>query len=660
MDRELRTRTFLNRLLSRWGGSYVLRMQSFTQLISFVLAVFGIYYILIEAELSRIQIIELFVSVFAFVTLVNLLVPIYTAMATTNARARLDMLYKNRAFPSSTPTEEQEILAWQEINALPWRYAIVELATAYVLVVLPAVLFMRWIGGVNAIQAAHIAVGGLISATLVVVQNILSLERILGPVWVALLPRDYEHQASHRGIRLQTRLQAVITVLILSAILFLGMDKFLSKQIETYLLAAAMIVLGLYLARLLTQTATTPINEIVRAMEKFRKGDHSARASILSADETSLLAMQLNQLLDQLQASQHHLEKQVEQRTADLNTKTGRLQAAAQVSREAASAQNVNTLLDQTVNLITEHFGFYHTGIFLIDAAGEYAVLRASSSEGGKRMLERGHRLEVGQQGIVGAAAYQNRPHVAMDVGQEAVFFYNPDLPFTRAEAAIPLTARGKVVGVLDVQSTEPTAFAQDDTELLQTLADQIALTIQNAQLIEESQATLVELESALSESVKQSWRSKIGGQKRAYRYSPTGLTAIKKDNKGRAAEASSADSDAAKINIPVTLRGQRIGNISLTRKGDTPWDDADQSLALEVANQVGLALENSRLLTDAQQRAFQEQQVNIISSQIQRSTDLETILQNTVRELGRTLGVPNAFIQVGLTPPDNSNEEQR
>lgn len=648
MDRNLRFQTTLHRLLTRWGGAYVLRMQSITQLISFLAALIGIYYILVTANLDQIQTIELFVSVFAFVALVNLLFPAFTAMATINARRRLDTLYKGKPANATSPLPEQEILAWQEIHNLPWRYAVAELATAYLLVVLPVVLFMRWIGNVETVQAIYIATGGLISGTIVVVQNALFLERILGPARDALIPQDITKQTEQGGLRLEPRLQIVIGFLILTAIIFLGMDKFIGREIEAYILGLLIIVFGLYLGRMLTRSATIPIHEIINTMERFRKGDHSARAAILSSDEISQLTIRLNQLLDQLQVSQYQLEKQVEERTANLNAKTSRLQAASQISRDAASARDVNTLLERTVNLITERFGFYHTGIFLLDPAGEYAVLQSASSDGGKKMLERGHRLEVGQQGVVGTAAYQNRPHIAMDVGQDAVFFQNPDLPLTRSEAAIPLAARGQVIGVLDIQSTEQAAFSQDDIDLLQTLADQIALAIQNAQLIEESRSMLVKLEATLSENVKQVWRSRVSGQRRAYRYTPTGLIPLTQDAEEQ--KRKSPDARKAQINIPVTLRGQKIGNIALTRKGENTWSEADQSLALEVANQVGLALENSRLLLDAQQRAFMEQKLSELTARLGRSIDSDTILQTAVRELHQLPNVKEVAIHLNPT----------
>jgi FOG: GAF domain len=169
----------------------------------------------------------------------------------------------------------------------------------------------------------------------------------------------------------------------------------------------------------------------------------------------------------------------------DLARRTAQLEAASEVARRAAAIRDVQTLLDETVRLISQRFGFYHAGVFLVDEAGEYAVLRAASSEGGQRMLARGHRLAVGEVGIVGYVAGTGKPRIALDVGEDAVFFSNPDLPHTHSEMALPLKVGERVIGVLDVQSVEPSAFTDEDVAVLQTMADQIALAIENARLLQ-------------------------------------------------------------------------------------------------------------------------------------------------------------------------------
>jgi GAF domain-containing protein len=140
------------------------------------------------------------------------------------------------------------------------------------------------------------------------------------------------------------------------------------------------------------------------------------------------------------------------------------------------------------MDLISKQFGFYHAGIFLLDERDEYAVLQAASSEGGRRMLERGHKLRVGEVGIVGHVASTGEPRVALDVGEDTAHFAHPDLPNTRSEMALPLKVQDRVIGVLDVQSTHEAAFSEDDVAVLQTMADQLATAIANARLFEQVQ----------------------------------------------------------------------------------------------------------------------------------------------------------------------------
>ncbi len=179
-----------------------------------------------------------------------------------------------------------------------------------------------------------------------------------------------------------------------------------------------------------------------------------------------------------------------------LQRRATQLTAAAEVAQSAAAILDLGRLLDETVHLISDQFGFYHAGVFLLDEPGEYAVLRAASSEGGQRMLARGHRLAVGQVGIVGYVAGTGQPRIALDVGEDAIFFDNPDLPLTRSEMALPLMTRGRIIGVLDVQSTEPAAFGDEDVAVLRTMANQLATAIENVRLLEEAERRAVQTQA--------------------------------------------------------------------------------------------------------------------------------------------------------------------
>ncbi|MBV5331674.1 GAF domain-containing protein, partial [bacterium] len=188
------------------------------------------------------------------------------------------------------------------------------------------------------------------------------------------------------------------------------------------------------------------------------------------------------------------LEQRIETRSLELKSanqqaqeRATRFQIVSEISQEISSNvdQQPKELLNRIARSISEKLGFYHVGIFLLDENREYAVLRAANSQGGQHMLERRHQLKVGGTGIVGYVSQGGRPRIALDTGSDAVFFNNPDLPETRSEIALPLKYGTIIIGVLDVQSTLPSAFKDEDTNLLSTLANQIAIVI-NTILINE------------------------------------------------------------------------------------------------------------------------------------------------------------------------------
>ena len=151
--------------------------------------------------------------------------------------------------------------------------------------------------------------------------------------------------------------------------------------------------------------------------------------------------------------------KELEKANFQLQKRAAQFEALAQVTQAITSIHDLQELLPRITGMISEQFGFYHVGIFLLDEGSEYAVLSAANSEGGKKMLERNHRLRVGEQGIVGNVTATGVPRIAMDVGKDAVFFNNPDLPNTHSEMALPLQNENIITGALDVQSTEVAAF---------------------------------------------------------------------------------------------------------------------------------------------------------------------------------------------------------
>jgi GAF domain-containing protein/anti-sigma regulatory factor (Ser/Thr protein kinase) len=169
--------------------------------------------------------------------------------------------------------------------------------------------------------------------------------------------------------------------------------------------------------------------------------------------------------------------------TNDIQRHMKLMKAAARAARNITTILDSYELFNRTVDIICDEFGFYYAGVFLLDERKEYAVLKAGRGEAGKAMITEGHRLAIGGNSMIGASIANKQGRIALDVGEEAVFFENPHLPKTRSEMALPLVVGDEAIGALTVQSTEEAAFHEEDIAALQTMADQLAVAIQNANL---------------------------------------------------------------------------------------------------------------------------------------------------------------------------------
>jgi len=349
----------------------------------------------------------------------------------------------------------------------------------------------------------------------------------------------------------------------------------------------------------------------------------------------------------ELKKLQSELELRVVQRTAELERRAGQLQAISNVARSIASVQNMDELLPAITQLVSEKFGYYHAGIFLLDENQEYALLRASNSEGGNRMLERQHKLKLDTNSIVGYTTLRGDPRIALDVGADAVFFNNPDLPDTRSEIALPLRVGGNVIGALDVQSTESNAFAQEDVNVASILADQIAIAIENARLFSEARVALSNSEETFSRYVKQEWSGFARqSQNTGYMFDGTRITALDKKEKYEKMKSLaqtgrlSLEKESSEITIPIKFRGQTVGILDVkSKKGNRQWTQDEITLLEAAAERAAFALENARLVESSQRRASRERAIGEISTKIGAVSGLEAIMQTAVEELGRKIG---------------------
>ncbi|HEY89289.1 MAG TPA: GAF domain-containing protein [Thermoflexia bacterium] len=397
-------------------------------------------------------------------------------------------------------------------------------------------------------------------------------------------------------------------------------------------------------AFLVEWSITRPIIELRKGAEAFGRGELEMQLPVAATaqDELSALTHSFNQMASQLAHSYRLLEERVATRTQELEERSMHLEAAAKVARNTASIRDVGTLLSTSVQLISEQFGFYHAGIFLLDEQGESLFLKAASSEGGQRMLARQHKLRVGQ-GIVGSVALHREPRIALDVGADVDFFDNPDLPETHSEMGLPLLVQGEVLGVLDVQSKQRDAFSDKDVNVLQTMADQLALAIENARLLRSSQAALQNLERLYGEQSHAAWWAQLHARSFVYHYA--GVDVVAEDE--RPLPAASATRN---LKLDISSRGLRLGTLLLQRDADAlDWTAEERATVRATVAQLGPVLEAARLFEDTQRRAHRESTIREISDKMGASFDLETVLRTTVEELSVALGAGGALVELGL-----------
>lgn len=440
---------------------------------------------------------------------------------------------------------------------------------------------------------------------------------------------------------------------------------------------AIALLLAIVLSMLITRGIANPIAELASTASEIAAGKLGLTASVKGKDEISELAKAFNSMALQLRDFIGSLEQRVDERTRELERRSNQIQAAAEVARDVTTTTNLDEVMDQAVNLIRDRFNFYHAGIFLVDERGEYAVLHAATGLAGRQMLAQGHRLKVGAVGIVGSATGSGKPHITLDVVADPTHFKNPLLPETRSEMALPLQVGGRIIGALDVQSQEAAAFDEDDVTILQTMADQLAIAIENARLIQRMNHALDELEQAYGHYTQNAWQNFIQDSRRVkgYRYQhlsvqpadtprPEAAEALSKGELVRKSypdkelnQTSSITDNGGKstgeisgLAVPIRLRGQVIGVLNLRFQGETLPKETI-SMIEEAASRLALVLENSRLLEEAQQKASREQFIGQVAARVRETLDINTVLKTAMREIGSAMDVSEIEVRMGKIP---------
>jgi nitrate/nitrite-specific signal transduction histidine kinase len=449
-------------------------------------------------------------------------------------------------------------------------------------------------------------------------------------------------------------------------------------------------VLALVIARLVV----APISHLVEVSRSVAAGNLNARARVERSDEMGALAEGFNSMADELAGMVDSLEQRVATRTAELERHTRYLEASANVNRAVTSILDVDDLIRQVVGLIRERFELYYVGLFLVDETHTWVVLRAGTGEAGEAMLARGHRIRIGE-GMIGWSVANARPRVALQAGEDAVRLATAELPDTRSEAALPLRSRGQVLGAITVQSSQVSAFDEDTITVLQSMADQVAVALDNARLLAESQDALERLNRLYGETIREGW-AEVFSQRADLGYSvnmeggvqtvtsewrPLMLQAFQQGRSvlqnvegslhlsaepgderqqqtgdqqtGRTFGDLGSPGDAV-VAVPVVVRNQVLGVMEFRKHMQEGvaesggWTSEEISLLETLCEQLGLALERARLYQDTQVSAARARLVAEMSARIRETLDLDVILQTAVREIGESLDIAEVEIRMG------------
>lgn len=441
----------------------------------------------------------------------------------------------------------------------------------------------------------------------------------------------------------------------------------LSAVNRTAALNGAISVVALVLAGagavVMARRIGDPLSDLAETASEIAAGDLERTAQIERRDEIGTLADAFNQMTTQLRGLIGLLERRVAERTQDLELRSAYLEASAEVGRTASAMLDADELVREVVGLIRERFDLYYVGLFLIDEMGEWAELRAGTGEAGREMLAQRHRLTVGGQSMIGQCVARSEARIALDVGAEPVRFDNPLLPDTRSEAALPLESRGRVFGAITVQSAQPAAFDQDILTVLQTMADQVAVALDNAYLFREAEEALEAARRAQAESTREAWaemlrfRPNVGyhSDERGVRpaddvWRPEMAWALREERtiRSEASGPPERQGDRYPLALPVKVAGKIVGVVDTYKPADAgPWTEDEVETLESLAEELGASLESARLHQETQRRAARERLVSDISASLRASMNPDTILKATVRGLGEVLDAELASVEL-------------
>jgi len=364
-----------------------------------------------------------------------------------------------------------------------------------------------------------------------------------------------------------------------------------------------LIVIGTVLMSALTWFAIRrmlqPIGTLTSTVSAIAAGDLNRKAEVKSQDEIGTLAATFNDMTSRLRESFSMLEQRVADRTRNL-------ELAAEVGRTVSQVRTLDVMLKDAAEIIRLRFDLYYTQIYLTNQAQNALILQAGTGKVGAELVNRGHQLLLNTGSINGRAVVEKRSVLISDTTASTTFRPNPLLPETRSEMAVPLMIGERVVGVLDLQDREAGKLNQESLSAFEALAGQLAIAIQNANFLAETEQARAEIESQARRQARSNWIDYMDAihkpEEAGYMFKQNNITSMSQ------AEQSQLEINDSTLTAPIAVTGETLGNLVVEMEGQSPIVRTNELINI-VARQVAQQIENLRLLNSAERYRFEAEE---------------------------------------------------
>jgi signal transduction histidine kinase/HAMP domain-containing protein len=277
-------------------------------------------------------------------------------------------------------------------------------------------------------------------------------------------------------------------------------EAFAPADAVTAAIVGATLVVALVtaiIAAVVTRQITRPVVQLTESAVSIAEGDLEQQVPLsnFSRDEIGILAYVFNRMAGELKSLYDDLEAKVAQRTALLQKANYQIQrraiqlaATVDVSQAVTSVLEPDQLLHEVVRLVHDRFAYSYVGIYLLENEKRFARLHEARGGGEKVEVIKAKPIPIENESAVGTAVLTGQPRIVRWSGKEAWSMFSS--PYIRSEAALPLKLGDEIIGVLDILDTKEIGFDADEVSVLQNVANQITIALENARIYEKERET--------------------------------------------------------------------------------------------------------------------------------------------------------------------------